>query len=79
MRIRFAVDGGLAHFPGLAGPVEISTEDLPPAEAADLARKLERARPFGLVVPASTRRQPDTRRHTVRAEERGKEETLVFG
>lgn len=43
MRVRFAVEGGLAHFPGLAEGIEIDLPSLPEAEAAELAALLERA------------------------------------
>lgn len=78
MRVRFAVDGGLAHFPGLAGPVEISTANLPSEEATDLARKLDRAWPFGLPPSAPAEELPDARRYTVTVDKPGHEETLVF-
>ena len=79
MRIRFAVDGGLAHFPGLTEPVEISTESLSAEEAADLARKLDRAWPHGLPPDADFEAVPDARRYTVTIEKApGTEETRVF-
>ncbi|MCS6779357.1 MAG: hypothetical protein NZ555_06625 [Geminicoccaceae bacterium] len=43
MRVRFAIEGGLAHFPGLAEPVEIELSSLPEAEAGALRALLERS------------------------------------
>lgn len=43
MRVRFAVEGGLAHFPGLAEGIEIDLASLSEAEAVELAALLERA------------------------------------
>lgn len=53
MRVRFAIEGGLAHFPGLAEPVEIDLARLPEAEARALQALLERA---AALVPAPTAR-----------------------
>lgn len=79
VRIRSAMEGGFAYFPGLAEPAEISTEDLAPAEAEDLARKVREAWPFGLPPDAVTEDLPGTRRYTVMVEEAtGTEGTLVF-
>ena len=43
MRIDFRMDGGIAAFPGLAKPVSIDCEALPPAETARLRTLVQRA------------------------------------
>jgi len=51
MRIEFMVEGGIAHFPGLARPVVIESEALPEMDAAELVRLLEAARFFERPAP----------------------------
>ncbi|MGE5170223.1 MAG: protealysin inhibitor emfourin [Rudaea sp.] len=48
MRIAFRTEGGIAAFPGLAGPVTIHCDALPPAEGARLRALVERANFFAL-------------------------------
>ena len=73
MRVTFKTEGGLAHFPGLARPVQIDTGDLPPDEA----RRLEESvRASGLLDgcprddPSGTRTR-DARCHTITVEQDG--------
>lgn len=46
MRVTFKIEGGAAHFPGLARPVEIDTGDLPPDEARELEERVRAANLF---------------------------------
>ena len=79
MKVTLKTEGGLAHFPGLARPLEISTDNLSPEEAEEFARKLREARPFGRPSDVDVEDLPDARRYTVTVEEEsGREETLVF-
>ena len=73
MRVTFKTEGGVAHFPGFARPVEIATEDLSPDEA----RRLEESvRASGLLDedpaddPSGTPAR-DARCHTITVEEGG--------
>ena len=71
MRVRFSLEGGIAHFPGLARPVEIDLESLPAAERAELAALLERAAqtaapPTGRA--ATRARGADRRRYAIEIE-----------
>lgn len=79
MRLHFIAEGGVAHFPGLARPAEISTDDLPAKEAEELERRVRSARPFGQPPRATAEVVPDGRRYTLKVREgSGREETLVF-
>lgn len=50
MRITFQVEGGLAHFPGLAKPLTIETADLPAEERIHLE---------GLIASAGAWNRPE--------------------
>ena len=65
MRIDFRVDGGLAAFPGVAAPVTIHCDALPPSENARVRDLVQRADFFAL--PSDDRRAaaPDTRSYTI--------------
>ena len=64
MRIDFRIDGGFAAFPGLARPVTIDCDTLPPAQAAQLHDLLQRANFFSLPA-TSPPNLPDARRYTI--------------
>lgn len=79
MRVEFKTEGGIAHFPGLSRPAVIEADALPPAEASELERLVERACFFDLrEAPKPPRRgaadyqsytitvDDGRRRHTVR-------------
>jgi hypothetical protein len=59
VRIDFRVEGGFAAFPGLARPVTLHCDTLPPAEREKLRQLVERADFFAL--PAQRHAQPDVR------------------
>jgi emfourin len=44
MRVRIRRDGGLAHFPGLAEPVTLDIDALPPERRAEFEQALRGAR-----------------------------------
>lgn len=74
MRVTFKTEGGVAHFPGLARPVRIDTEDLPPGEARELEEGLRAAGLLGedpddrRDAGASAENLPDARCHTITVE-----------
>ena len=41
MRVRFKIEGGVAHFPGLSQPVTIDSAELGEEEASELKRQVE--------------------------------------
>ena len=72
MRVTIKTEGGTAHFPGLARPVEIDTEDLAPDEARELEEGLRTAGLLG-EHPCEQRdvaapNVPDARCHTITVE-----------
>ena len=71
MRFELKTEGGFASFPGLGAPVEIDTHELGEEEAAELVRRVEKARfferPEGPGEPPPGAR--DVRLHTVTVEE----------
>jgi hypothetical protein len=66
LRIDFRIDGGIAAFPGLAKPVSIDCDALPPREHAELRELIARA---GLLAPAKRSERkpalPDARAYTI--------------
>ncbi len=79
MRIELRIEGGFGFFPGLAQPFALDTEQLPPEEAARLARLLERAQV--LVRPAAPEppaRRADARRYRLAVEAPGVSRALVL-
>jgi hypothetical protein len=73
MRIRFQVSGGIAHFPGLAKPVEIDPDAGGSAEAAALREGLAAARFFDLPTRVGPGRPiPDARTYRVTVEDEGR-------
>jgi hypothetical protein len=73
MRIRFQISGGIAHFPGLAKPVEIETGAAGTAEAAALRAALAAARFFALPPRVGPERPiPDARTYLVTVEDEGR-------
>ena len=71
MRVTFKTEGGVAHFPGLARPVCIDTEDLSPDEAQELEQRVRDARLFEADGAAAGRGAAarDARCHTITVEE----------
>lgn len=64
MRIDFHAEGGLAAFPGLAKPVTLHCDALPPDERAHLTDLVQRADFFAL-PPQDPHGGPDTRAYTI--------------
>jgi hypothetical protein len=77
MRIEFRMDGGLAAFPGLAKPVYIACEGLPPAQAARLRALVERARFFSLSRAPHKAGPPDARAYTIAIDDAGRCRTVT--
>jgi hypothetical protein len=65
MRIDFQVEGGIAAFPGLAKPVSIDCERLPPAATARLRDLMRQADFFALPRDSTAPTAPDARRYTI--------------
>jgi hypothetical protein len=65
MRIDFRVEGGFAALPGLAAPVTIHCDALPPAEAARLRDLVRRADFFARPAEAPGAAMPDARAYTI--------------
>ena len=65
MRIDFRMDGGIAAFPGLAKPVSIDCDALPPAQTARLRALVERAGIFGMPGKQHASPAPDARAYTI--------------
>lgn len=87
MRLTLETEGGFAHFPGLARPVEIDTERLPAAEAEDLERKVGSAGLFERETSDAAQRAlpgtpgsspPDARRHVLTVRRGGRRRTVVI-
>ena len=77
MRIDFRMDGGLAAFPGLAKPVSIDCEMLPPAQTARLRALVDRADFFALSRKPHTAALPDARAYTIAVDDGGQCRTLT--
>jgi hypothetical protein len=71
MRIDFRMDGGLASFPGLARPVSIACEALPPAQAARLRALVDRADFSSLPRKPHNAAAPDARAYTIAVDDGG--------
>ena len=71
MRIDFSIDGGFAAFPGLAKPVTIDCEALPPADEARLRDLVHRAGFLSRPAAAPSKNLPDARRYTIAVDDAG--------
>src|SRR5262245_55358792 len=80
MRIELRIEGGLAHFPGLAKPLVLRTEDLSSADRAEIERLAAAARLFERPEEAGGpgRVAPDARRYRLEVEEEGRRRALVI-
>jgi hypothetical protein len=78
MRVEIAMEGGLAHFPGLARPVVIDVERLPDADRVELQQLLGAARFFEQPreVGAPRRGVPDARSYTITVEDGERRHTV---
>jgi hypothetical protein len=66
LRIDFRIDGGFAAFPGLAKPVRIDCDALPPRQSKRLRDLLRRADFFALPAKgAAASPAPDARAYTI--------------
>ncbi|MGH6815866.1 MAG: protealysin inhibitor emfourin [Hyphomicrobiaceae bacterium] len=83
MRIVFAMPStGMAHFPGLAKPVVIESDQLDEADAQTLERLIDEARFFdqpAKVDGSRGGRTADTRVYTITIEQNGKRHTVQVG
>jgi hypothetical protein len=70
MRIAFRSEGGIAAFPGLARPVTIRCDALPPEEGARLSTLVQRANFFALPKqPAPDANVADARSYTIEVDD----------
>ncbi len=75
MKIRFRMEGGIAFFPGLARPVTVDSDSLPPGEAAQLRALVDAAGLFELpaAVPPAAGAPPargaDRREYSIEVED----------
>ncbi len=78
VRIRLQVEGGIAHFPGLARGREVVLERLPAEDARTAHALIERAHLRSLpgVVGAAPKGAADFRQYTLTLIENGKEHTV---
>jgi len=77
MRIDFRMDGGIAAFPGLAKPVSIDCEALPPADTARLRTLVQRAGIFTRSHRKHPTPAPDARAYTIAVDDGGQCRTLT--
>jgi len=76
MRITLQIEGGIAHFPGLARPRVFDTAKLPVSTAAVLAELIDKAQFFTRPEPPSQLRGADLRCYRIGVEEGDRERTL---
>jgi len=77
--VTVAVDGGIAAFPGLASPFTVDGAELPPDEAAELARLVDESGFFELPEQQpAPHGGPDARTYTVTVERGDESRTLTF-
>ncbi len=78
MRIEFAVEGGVAYFPGLAEPVIVDLDLLDKDEAEQLKRLIDAARFFDLptVVGAPVRGAADYRQYILTIDDGSRRQTV---
>lgn len=69
MRIDFRMEGGIAAFPGLAAPVTIHCDTLPPQKQARLRELLRRADFFGRPRDDAADATPDARAYTIEVDD----------
>jgi hypothetical protein len=77
LRIEFRVDGGLAAFPGLAQPVTIHCDALPPQARAHLRELVRRADFFGSPERDPQPPTPDARGYTIAIDDAGQCKTVT--
>ena len=80
MRIQFKMEGGIAHFPGLARPINLNSLDLPQEEQDDLAEIIALTEFFNLPSKMDSPHSgaADYRRYTIQIEIDQKNHTVSF-
>lgn len=78
MKIHVSVDGGLARLPGLAKPVTIDSDALPPARGRKLASLVARARFFDAAPPAPSPAARDTRAYSIAIDDGARRRALCL-
>lgn len=69
MRIGFRMEGGFAALPGLAAPVTIHGDALPPSKQAELRQLLRRADFFARPSDDRQHALPDARTYTIEVDD----------
>jgi len=75
--IRFKVEGGLAYFPGLASPMTLEVEELPPQEAKAV-KALVRASHFFQQPSQEAPRGADLQTYVLTVEDAGQSHTVML-
>jgi hypothetical protein len=75
--VTVAIDGGPAAFPGLARPFTVDSADLPPEEAAELAKLVEESKFFALPHQPGTA-SPDAQTYTITVGTSARSRTLTL-
>jgi hypothetical protein len=77
MRIDFRAEGGIAAFPGLAAPVTIHCDALPPSESARMHDLVRRADFFALPAHDTRGPTPDARTYTIAVDDGARCKTVT--
>ena len=78
LRISFAIEGGLASFPGLRRPTLLDLDAMPDSERARLCTLIEQARFFERPEAPARPPMPDARTYTLAIEDDGRRRELRF-
>jgi hypothetical protein len=78
LRVRYKLEGGVAHFPKLAKPVTFDCEELPEEEAGELTRLVNEAQFFEQPdsIGKPSKGAADYRRYTITVEEADRVHTI---
>jgi hypothetical protein len=77
MKIEFSVEGGIAHFPGLAKPVTIDAARLPAPHVARLRKLVDGARFFDVAAAAPSPHARDAQCYTIAIDDGARQRTVT--